>query len=107
MAASEAIIGDEWKERSRELADWAMERLVNRRDVWGQYALLSPEEARESGRTYKAMTLPVPGMRGEDRVTLDKLARHRHRQPRSRCGGGRCAGTPQPGRRPRLVAGLR
>jgi hypothetical protein len=76
MAASEEIIGQEWKERSRELADWAMERLVNRRDVWGQYALLSPEQARESGRTYKAMTLPVPEMRGEDRVTLDKLARH-------------------------------
>jgi hypothetical protein len=76
MVASEEIIGQEWKERSRELADWAMERLVNRRDVWGQYALLSPEQARESGRTYKAMTLPVPEMRGEDRVTLDKLARH-------------------------------
>jgi len=28
MAASEAIIGEEWKERFRELADWAMERLV-------------------------------------------------------------------------------
>ena len=76
MVASEEIIGQEWKERSRELADWTMERLVNRRDVWGQYALLSPEQARESGRTYKAMTLPVPEMRGEDRVTLDKLARH-------------------------------
>lgn len=76
MAASEEIIGEEWKERSRELADWAMERLVNRRDVWGQYALLSPEQARESGRTYKAMTLPVPEMRGEDRVTLEKLTRH-------------------------------
>jgi hypothetical protein len=76
MAASEEIIGEEWKERSRELADWAMERLVNRRDVWGQYALLSPEQARETGRTYKAMTLPVPEMRGEDRVSLDKLARH-------------------------------
>jgi hypothetical protein len=76
MAASEEIIGEEWKERSRELADWAMERLVNRRDVWGQYALLSPEQARETGRTYKAMTLPVSEMRGEDRVTLDKLARH-------------------------------
>ncbi len=76
MAASEEIIGEEWKERSRELADWAMERLVNRREVWGQYALLSPEQARESGRTYRAMTLPVPEMRGEDRVTLDKLARH-------------------------------
>jgi hypothetical protein len=76
MVASEEIIGQEWKERSRELADWTMERLINRRDVWGQYALLSPEQARESGRTYKAMTLPVPEMRGEDRVTLDKLARH-------------------------------
>ena len=76
MAASEEIIGEEWKQRSTELADWAMEHLVNRRDVWGQYALLSPEEARESGRTYKAMTLPVPDMRGEDRVTLEKLARH-------------------------------
>lgn len=76
MAANEEIIGEEWKERSRELAEWAMERLVNRRDVWGQYALLSPDEARESGRPYKAMTLPVPEMRGEDRVTLDKLARH-------------------------------
>ena len=53
-----------------------MERLVNRREVWSQYALFSPEQARESGHTYKAMTLPVPEMRGEDRVTLDKLARH-------------------------------
>jgi hypothetical protein len=31
MAASEEIIGEEWKERSREQGDWAMERLVNRR----------------------------------------------------------------------------
>ena len=76
MAASEAIIGEEWKERSRELANWAMDHLVNRRDVWGQHALLSPEQARESGRAYKAMTMPVPEMRGEDRVTLDKLLRH-------------------------------
>jgi hypothetical protein len=27
-AAREAIIGEEWKERSRELADWAMDRLM-------------------------------------------------------------------------------
>jgi hypothetical protein len=31
MAGSEEIIGEERKERCRELADWAMERLVNRR----------------------------------------------------------------------------
>jgi hypothetical protein len=76
MAASEAIIGEEWKTRSQELADWAMERLVNRKDVWGQYSLLSPHEALEQGRSYKAMTLPIASMRGDDMVTLDKLARH-------------------------------
>jgi hypothetical protein len=76
MAASEEIIGEEWKARSHELADWAMERLVNRKDVWGQYSLLSPHEALEQGRSYKAMTLPIASMRGEDMVTLDKLARH-------------------------------
>lgn len=76
MAASEAIIGEEWKARSQELADWAMERLVNRKDVWGQYSLLPPHEALEQGRSYKAMTLPIASMRGEDMVTLDKLARH-------------------------------
>ncbi len=34
VAASQAIIGEEWKARSQELADWAMAHLVNRRDVW-------------------------------------------------------------------------
>ena len=76
MAASEAIIGEEWKARSSELAEWAMERLVNRKDVWGQYSLLAPHEAREQGRSYKAMTLPIASMRGQDMVTLDKLTRH-------------------------------
>jgi hypothetical protein len=51
MAASEAIIGEEWQARASELAEWAMARLVNRRDVWGQYSLLAPHEAREQGRS--------------------------------------------------------
>ena len=76
MAASEAIIGEEWQARASELAEWAMERLVNRRDVWGQYSLLAPHEAREQGRSYKAMTLPIASMRGQAMVTLDKLTRH-------------------------------
>jgi len=76
MAASEAIIGEEWQARASELAEWAMARLVNRRDVWGQYSLLAPQEAREQGRSYKAMTLPIASMRGRDMVTLDKLTRH-------------------------------
>jgi hypothetical protein len=72
MAASEAIIGQEWQARASELAEWAMERLVNRRDVWGQYSLLAPHEAREQGRSHKAMTLPIASMRGQAMVTLDK-----------------------------------
>jgi hypothetical protein len=76
VAASETIIGEEWQARSQELAEWAMVHLVNRKDVWGQYSLLSPHEALEQGRSYKAMTLPIASMRGDDMVTLDKLARH-------------------------------
>ena len=32
-------IGEEWMRYADELAEWAMERLVNRRDVWSQYTL--------------------------------------------------------------------
>ena len=76
MATHHEIIGEEWKERSRELAEWAMERMVNRKDVWGQYSVLSPDERRRLNQKYKAMTLPRKSMRGEDMVTLDKLTRH-------------------------------
>ena len=70
------IIQSEWKSRAPELADWAMERLVNRRDVWGQYAPLSAKEKLGSKRTYKALTLPQVAKRGSDMVTLEKLQRH-------------------------------
>ena len=53
-----------------------MNCLVNRKDVWGQYSVMTPREQRESDRTYKAMTLPVKTKRGKDMVTLDKLTRH-------------------------------
>ncbi len=65
------------------MAEWAMVKLVNRKDVWGQYAALTPGEQKKLGRTYKAMTLPVASKRGPDMVTLDKLTRHfasAHRQ---------------------------
>jgi len=85
MASQHEIVADEWKERSRELAEWAMQRLVNRKDVWGQYGSLTPGEQIKSGRTYKAMTLPVASKRGPDMVTLDKLTRHfasaHHKRP--------------------------
>ncbi len=76
MASQHEIVAEEWKERSRELAQWAMEKLVNRKDVWGQYGALTPGEQKKLGRTYKAMTLPVASKRGPDMVTLDKLTRH-------------------------------
>jgi len=76
MASQHEIVGEEWKLRAPELAEWAMNNLVNRKDVWGQYSVLSPSEQRQSDRTYKAMTLPVKSKRGNDMVTLDKLTRH-------------------------------
>ncbi len=83
MASHHEIVVKEWQSRAREMAEWAMERLVNRKDVWGQYASLTQGEQKKSGRTYKAMTLPVAAKRGPDMVTLDKLTRHfasAHRQ---------------------------
>ncbi len=76
MASKHEIIGEEWKQRAPELAEWAMQHLVNRKDVWGQYSVLTPAERIKQGRSYKAMTLPRKDMRGEDMVTLDKLTRH-------------------------------
>ncbi len=63
------VIGEEWRSRRRPLAEWAFERLVHRKDVWGQY----------TGRTekgYKALTLPQKDRRGKDMITLNKLMRH-------------------------------
>ncbi len=76
MATADEIIADEWAERASELADWAMERLVNRKDLWGQYSVLTPAERRRTGKSYKAMTLPMKDKRGADMVTIDKLTRH-------------------------------
>ncbi len=76
MASKHEIIGEEWKARASELAEWAMQHLVNRKDVWGQYSVLTPAERIKQGRSYKAMTLPRKDMRGADMVTLDKLTRH-------------------------------
>jgi hypothetical protein len=85
MVTRHEIIGEEWAARAPELAEWAMTRLVNRKDVWGQYSVLTPAERRREGRSYKAMTLPRVEMRGQDMVTIDKLTRHfasrHHRKP--------------------------
>ena len=63
-------IAEEWQRYADRLAEWAMERLVNRRDVWSQYTLKNGE--------ISVVMLPIKERRqlGTDMVTLNKLERH-------------------------------
>ena len=63
-------IAEEWLRYADELAEWAMERLVNRRDVWSQYTL-------KDGKI-RVVMLPIVERRklGTDMVTITKLHRH-------------------------------
>jgi hypothetical protein len=58
-------IAEEWQRYSDRLAEWAMERLVNRRDVWSQYTVSDGEVG--------VVMLPVKERRtaGTDMVTLN------------------------------------
>ncbi|MEM7383886.1 MAG: hypothetical protein AAF514_02990 [Verrucomicrobiota bacterium] len=76
LDSSLEIIRREWRQAASSLADWAFERLVNRREVWGQYSKLSEREKLNSKKTYKALTLPQKSKRGQDMVTHEKLQRH-------------------------------
>lgn len=67
------IIGEEWRARAHELADWAWQHLVNRKDVWGQYTSTKKKDAKKG---YSALTLPQKKLRGKDMVSIDKLTRH-------------------------------
>ncbi|MEO8647863.1 MAG: hypothetical protein ABI539_01730 [Acidobacteriota bacterium] len=63
-------IAREWENYSDRLADWAMEHLVNRRDVWSQYTISHGEVG--------VVMLPIKARRkaGTDMVTINKLRRH-------------------------------
>jgi len=63
-------IAHEWDNYSDDLAEWAMEHLVNRRDVWSQYTVSKGE--------VRVYMLPVPERRklGTDMVSIEKLKRH-------------------------------
>ncbi len=67
-------IAAEWRENAERLADWAMERLVNRFDVWGQYTVKNTV----LGSKVSAVTLPVKELREQkkDFVSHEKLIRH-------------------------------
>lgn len=63
-------VAEEWVRYAPKLAEWAMKRLVNRRDVWSQYTL-------KDGKVGVVM-LPIKERRklGTDMVTITKLERH-------------------------------
>lgn len=63
-------IAHEWHNYTGELAEWAMKRIVNRRDAWSQYTVSNGE--------VRVVMLPIPEIRklGTDMVTIDKLKRH-------------------------------
>ena len=63
-------IAEEWQRYADQLAEWAMDRLVNRRDVWSQYTVKNGEVG--------VVMLPIKERRkaGTDMVTMNKLRRH-------------------------------
>lgn len=63
-------IAEEWIRYAPELAEWAMKRLVNRRDVWSQYTIKNDRVG--------VVMLPIKERRklGTDMVTITKLERH-------------------------------
>ncbi len=63
-------VANEWVAYSDRLADWGMECLVNRRDVWSQYTVKNGE--------IRVVMLPTLSRRkaGSDMVTHRKLKRH-------------------------------
>ena len=63
-------IAEEWLRYSDRLAEWTMEHLVNRRDVWSQYIVKNGEVG--------VVMLPVKERRksGAEMVTMNKLRRH-------------------------------
>jgi len=63
-------IAEEWIRYAPKLAEWAMERIVNRRDVWSQYTIKNDR--------ISVVMLPIRERRklGTDMVTITKLERH-------------------------------
>ena len=63
-------IAEEWLRYADRLAEWTMEHLVNRRDVWSQYIIKNGEVG--------VVMLPVKERRksGAEMVTMNKLRRH-------------------------------
>ena len=74
-------IGDEWADRAPALAEWTMNHLVNRTDVWGRYVRRKGDEA------VHVVTVPFRHARGKTFLDLDSLRKHfKTRQPSGQLG---------------------
>lgn len=74
-------IAGEWRERSTELAQWAMSHLVNRTDVWGRYS------RRKGDDETRVVTVPFRDERGKVFLEVDSLRKHfRRSQPSGQLG---------------------
>lgn len=70
-------IADEWRERAPQLGDWAMQRLVNRTDVWGRYLAERYRDQPTTGaQKNKAITAPFRQERGKIFLQVSSLEKH-------------------------------
>lgn len=70
-------IASEWRERAPELAAWAMQRLVNRTDIWGRYLAPRYRGTSSSGNPKnKAITAPFKQERGKILLQQSSLEKH-------------------------------
>ena len=53
-------IAEEWQRYADKLAEWAMEHLVNRRDVWSQYTFKNGEVGVVMLPDQRAASTPAP-----------------------------------------------
>ncbi len=68
-------IGDQWRERAYELAEWAYANLVNRTDVWGRYVAKKYRDSDSGGKNH-AITAPFREERGKVFLNVASLAKH-------------------------------
>ncbi len=71
-------IASEWAERAPELAEWTLQHLVNRTDVWGRYVRRAGDEETH------VVTVPFRDERGK--VFLDHESLRKHFQMRKPAG---------------------
>lgn len=68
-------IGDQWRARATELAEWTYQHLVNRTDVWGRYLPKRNREWKE-GVVNHAITAPFRDERGKVLLGVSSLEKH-------------------------------